>query len=134
MSATEPPFPACPCWCCLGDTTPLAWLNCAQDLASALTQHPLTSLHSLRTGAGPTGLAISLIRRYQTEVSAHLPPRCPFAPSCSAYAASAFERFGFWHGLALTVGRLWRCRTNVAWGTPNPVPGGPPHLLSPDRP
>ncbi|WP_154936261.1 membrane protein insertion efficiency factor YidD [Micromonospora palomenae] len=41
------------------------------------------------------------------------------APSCSVYAASAFARFGFWRGLALTIGRLWRCRTNVAWGTPN---------------
>ncbi len=124
MSGGGAPFPTCPCWCCLGQTAPLAWLNCAEDLASALAQHPLTFLHSVLTSGGPTGLAIRLIRQYQTEVSAHLPARCPFTPSCSTYAASAFERFGFWRGLALTVGRLWRCRTNVSWGTPNPLPGG----------
>ncbi|MEU8259330.1 membrane protein insertion efficiency factor YidD [Micromonospora sp. NPDC048999] len=72
--------------------------------------------------AGCAG-GIRLIRRYQTEVSAHLPARCPFTPSCSAYAALAFERFGFWRAVALMCGRLWRCRTNVAWGTPDPLPG-----------
>ncbi|SBT49810.1 membrane protein insertion efficiency factor YidD [Micromonospora auratinigra] len=121
MSATEPPFPGCPCWCCLGDPTPLAWFDCAGELVATLVRHPITVLGALRTGDGASGLARRLIRVYQTRISAYRPARCPYVPSCSTYAAAAFERFGFRRGLALMVGRLWRCRTDVAWGTPHPL-------------
>ena len=66
-------------------------------------------------------LAIALIRLYQRRVSPHLPPMCRYQPTCSAYALTAYERFGFVWGSVLTLGRLLRC---TPWGGQgdDPVP------------
>jgi hypothetical protein len=58
-------------------------------------------------------LCIGLIRGYQYLVSPLLPRCCRFAPTCSAYAAEAFERHGALAGFALTAWRLLRCNP---WG------------------
>lgn len=68
-----------------------------------------------------TNLARALIRAYQVLVSPWLPPCCRFAPTCSHYAAEAFQRHGFWRGLALTLHRLVRCHPLAAGGW-DPVP------------
>jgi len=57
--------------------------------------------------------ALILIRAYQWMVSPWLPPACRYYPTCSAYAAEAVERWGFWRGIGLTVRRLTRCHP---WG------------------
>ncbi|HWO42473.1 MAG TPA: membrane protein insertion efficiency factor YidD [Candidatus Eisenbacteria bacterium] len=38
-----------------------------------------------------------------------LPQSCRFFPSCSVYAAAAFERYGLAQGAALALKRLGRC-------------------------
>ncbi|MGI8798677.1 MAG: membrane protein insertion efficiency factor YidD [Pseudonocardia sp.] len=43
------------------------------------------------------------------RVSAHLPARCRFYPSCSAYAVEAIGVHGALRGSALAVRRLLRC-------------------------
>lgn len=58
-------------------------------------------------------LCIGLIRAYQYLVSPLLPRCCRFAPSCSAYAAEAFERHGVLAGFVLAAWRLLRCNP---WG------------------
>lgn len=128
----EPPFPFCPCWACCGNFDFFYYLGVCKEvllpsvlyLFTTLVAHPLSFFREIRSvPGGPAVPAVQMVRRYQTEVSAHSPPRCPFTPSCSNYAIGALERFGLWRGARLAVGRLYRCRTNVAWGTPNPVPG-----------
>lgn len=37
------------------------------------------------------------------------PGCCRFEPSCSAYAAEAFERYPLWRAAALSVWRVLRC-------------------------
>jgi putative membrane protein insertion efficiency factor len=54
-------------------------------------------------------LAAKAVRVYQTVVSPWLPPACRFTPTCSEYAAEAFEHYGFWRGGVFTIRRLLRC-------------------------
>ena len=65
------------------------------------------------------------VRGYQLLVSPLLPPACRFLPTCSEYAAEAFERHGAWRGIILASRRLARCHP---WGgsgyDPVPEPGG----------
>ncbi len=68
-----------------------------------------------------TRLVLALIRAYQVLVSPWLPSCCRFAPTCSCYAAEAFQRHGFWRGLGLTLHRLGRCHP-LAPGGWDPVP------------
>ncbi|WP_245602084.1 membrane protein insertion efficiency factor YidD [Hamadaea tsunoensis] len=116
---TEPPFPFCPCWICLGDFDCCA-VMCGQQVPDALmtmlTHHPTVWLTEGRAQA------IRAIRRYQTEISAHRPAICHFTPSCSHYGVGALERFGLLRGGWLILRRLARCRASVPWGTPDPVP------------
>ena len=58
---------------------------------------------------------------YSRAISPALPPRCRFAPSCSAYAAEAVERHGAGRGSWLAVRRLAKC---APWhpGGWDPVP------------
>jgi len=64
------------------------------------------------------GVALWLIARYRS----HRPIAdvCRFTPSCSEYAFTAFEQFGFWSALVLTLKRLRRCR--LPNGGYDPVP------------
>jgi putative component of membrane protein insertase Oxa1/YidC/SpoIIIJ protein YidD len=55
----------------------------------------------------PTGLLESLYRRYR-RYSALDGPRCPFYPTCSAYAVGAVRQRGAVLGVLLTVDRLLR--------------------------
>ena len=48
-------------------------------------------------------------------------PSCRFVPCCSLYAIEAFEKRGFFVGLALTVWRILRCNPFCAGGY-DPVP------------
>ena len=49
------------------------------------------------------------IRGYRRFVSPLLSARCKFAPTCSAYAVEAIERYGILRGLVLAGWRLLRC-------------------------
>jgi putative membrane protein insertion efficiency factor len=55
------------------------------------------------------GWALRAIEWYQRLVEGR-PSPCRFFPSCSSYAAEAFEVHGTARGLRLTIRRLVRCR------------------------
>jgi len=60
----------------------------------------------------PSELSIvgkSIIKLYQTIVSSQDYAACNFYPSCSHFAADAFEQSGFVKGVLLTADRLSRC-------------------------
>jgi putative membrane protein insertion efficiency factor len=61
----------------------------------------------------PVARLLMLPIRAWRMVSVHLPPRCRFHPSCSAYALEALERHGAIRGLWLAIRRLARCHP---WG------------------
>lgn len=77
----------------------------------------------------PQRLLIGLIRFYRYFLSPWLGARCPYEPTCSAYALEALQRHGAAAGSLLAGGRLLRCHP---WclGGPDPVPGQPPRLFS----
>jgi len=54
-------------------------------------------------------------------VSQHLPPRCRFHPSCSAYALEALELHGAARGTWMAVRRVGRCNPWHPGGL-DPVP------------
>ena len=57
-----------------------------------------------------THLAMALIRFYRKYLSGLKPaPVCRFTPTCSAYGLEAFEKRGFFVGMALTAWRILRC-------------------------
>ncbi len=66
-------------------------------------------------------LAIALIRCYQMFLSPLLGANCRYQPTCSHYAITAIERFGFWRGAWLAIKRIARCHP---WheGGYDPVP------------
>ncbi len=64
---------------------------------------------------------IWLIGLYRKYISPLKPPCCRFTPTCSAYAIEAFEKRGFFVGLILTVGRVFRCNPFCKGGY-DPVP------------
>ena len=66
-------------------------------------------------------LCIWLIRFYRKCISPLKQPCCRFTPSCSAYALEAFQKRGFFVGLALAVWRILRCNPYSAGGY-DPVP------------
>ncbi len=53
--------------------------------------------------------ALLAIRAYQLTLSRLLPPACRFWPSCSTYSYEAIDRYGFRHGMWMTIRRLARC-------------------------
>jgi putative membrane protein insertion efficiency factor len=55
------------------------------------------------------GIAVAALRVYKIVISPLLPPACRFYPSCSEYAAQAFEKHGLLRGGAMAVSRLARC-------------------------
>ncbi len=64
---------------------------------------------------------IALIRFYQRFVSAYLPARCKYYPSCSQYAVDAIREHGPWQGFLLASWRLLRCNP-LSDGGFDPVP------------
>lgn len=71
---------------------------------------------------GAARVIVGAIRVYQREISAHRPGCCRFTPTCSEFAVRAVHRHGARRGLALTIGRLVRCRPGGRRGL-DPVPG-----------
>ncbi len=67
--------------------------------ALSIPDHPLT----LR-------IIVITIRWYRQSISPRLGNRCVFEPSCSHYAELAFRKKGLYHGLTMTIKRLYRCR------------------------
>ncbi|MCL1891179.1 MAG: membrane protein insertion efficiency factor YidD [Coriobacteriia bacterium] len=69
----------------------------------------------------PRKTAVGLIRFYSRAISPALPPSCRFLPTCSEYALTAFQRYGFLKGFVLSVKRIGRCHP---WnpGGYDPVP------------
>jgi len=53
-------------------------------------------------------ICIAPIRFYQKWISPSLAPRCKFYPSCSSYAITAIDRYGF-KGLVMVMWRVVRC-------------------------
>lgn len=64
---------------------------------------------------------VSLPIRAWRLISRHLPPRCRFYPSCSAYALEALEQHGAARGSWLAVKRVGRCHPWHEGGL-DPVP------------
>ena len=54
-------------------------------------------------------VALWLIRFYQKHISPYRKPCCKFVPTCSEYAAEAYEKYGFFKGTRLAVWRILRC-------------------------
>ncbi len=72
-----------------------------------------------------SSVLLALIAGYRLVISPWLPPRCRFAPSCSAYAAEAIGRHGPSKGVRLAIARVARCHPWHAGGH-DPVPPVPP--------
>ncbi|RBY88816.1 membrane protein insertion efficiency factor YidD [Blastococcus sp. TF02A-26] len=72
---------------------------------------------------------LAVVSFYSRAISPALPPRCRFAPTCSAYAAEAIATHGAGRGAWLALRRLLKC---APWhpGGYDPVPprssGGTP--------
>ena len=66
-------------------------------------------------------LLLAIVRVYQRAVRPVLPPACRFHPSCSAYAATAIERYGAGRGGWLAARRIARCHPFHPGGI-DPVP------------
>lgn len=67
-------------------------------------------------------VCIAILRFYRKYISPlKRTPTCRFTPTCSAYAIEAFEKRGFFVGLALTVWRVLRCNPFCEGGY-DPVP------------
>ncbi len=52
---------------------------------------------------------IFLISLYQKVVSPLFPSVCRFYPTCSQYSKAAFEKYGVFKGIYLSLRRLIRC-------------------------
>lgn len=55
------------------------------------------------------GMLINLIKFYKKFISANLPPRCRYYPSCSTYAIEAIKKHGAVKGAVLAAWRILRC-------------------------
>jgi uncharacterized protein len=63
----------------------------------------------------PARVLVLLIGVYQ-RISALTPPRCRFAPTCSAYAVEALTQHGALRGTWLALRRVVRCHPFNAGG------------------
>ncbi|WP_167760977.1 membrane protein insertion efficiency factor YidD [Geodermatophilus sp. DF01-2] len=87
-----------------------------------------------RGGRRPVARALlAVVGFYMRAVSPALPPRCRFAPTCSAYAAEAIAVHGAGRGSWLALRRLLKC---APWhpGGFDPVPAARTFSPGTDRP
>jgi putative membrane protein insertion efficiency factor len=70
----------------------------------------------------PRRLGMAMIGFYRRHLSARLPIRCPYRPSCSAYGYEAIKRYGMIQGTRIILHRLSRCSHSVVPGTRDPLP------------
>ena len=66
-------------------------------------------------------MLIALVLFYRKRVSPLSPPKCRFAPTCSAYALEALEKYGAFKGGYLSIWRILRCNPFCKSGY-DPVP------------
>lgn len=66
-------------------------------------------------------IAIFFVNLYRKFISPLKAPCCRFSPTCSQYAVDAFNEWGFFGGLGLTVWRILRCNPFCKGGS-DPVP------------
>jgi len=64
---------------------------------------------------------LAIIRLYQWFISPFFPKSCRFEPTCSHYAFTAIDRFGFFKGAWLAIKRILKCHPYHAGGF-DPVP------------
>lgn len=69
----------------------------------------------------PAWWAVLMLRIYRYAISPWLPLCCRFTPTCSQYSIEAFQRYGFFKGVRLTIWRLLRCQPFCRSGY-DPVP------------
>jgi uncharacterized protein len=68
-------------------------------------------------------VAVALIHAYQV-LTAWVPRRCRYEPTCSAYAIGSIEAFGLIRGGWLAIRRIGSCHPWSAGGI-DPVPATP---------
>jgi putative membrane protein insertion efficiency factor len=66
---------------------------------------------------------IFIIRLYKRYLSPFLPAACRFTPTCSEYAAEAFETQSFFRAFWMTVVRIAKCHPFHAGGYDPVTPG-----------
>jgi len=66
-------------------------------------------------------ILLAIIRLYQWFISPFFPKSCRFEPTCSHYAFTAIDRFGFFKGAWLATKRILKCHPYHAGGF-DPVP------------
>lgn len=74
-----------------------------------------------RLDGGAAALLVALVQTYRRLVSPLLPPRCRFAPTCSAYAVGALQTHGARRGSWLAARRVVSCHPFHPGGY-DPVP------------
>lgn len=81
----------------------------------------MTTVGAVYHDGGMKHAAMLLIKLYRRFISPIKPKSCRFEPTCSLYAAEAYEKWGFFAGTALAVIRLIRCSPLTAPGS-DPIP------------
>ena len=66
-------------------------------------------------------VVVFLIGLYRRAISPAFPPRCRFAPTCSAYTIEAVREHGALRGIGLGIWRILRCHPFNPGGV-DPVP------------
>jgi len=63
-------------------------------------------------------LGVRLVRVYQSCISPFIGGRCAcrFTPTCSEYTKQAIEKYGFFRGIWMGMGRIARCRPHGGFG------------------
>ena len=61
-------------------------------------------------------LFICAVRFYKRFISAYLPARCRYYPTCSSYTIQAIERHGAVKGVILGAWRILRCNPYARGG------------------
>lgn len=80
------------------------------------------------TSPGMVARGLLLLVRGYRLVPKVGPPRCRFAPTCSAYAVEAIEVHGAAHGSWLALRRIGRCHPFHAGGVDHVPP--PAHIAT----